>query len=114
MRLDTNPHATDSVDAYMATLLLGGYIQTVVPEQEWSYDYKHKEITSELDVIEAVYVCKTNGTWVGVDVTPTPVAGRTGFTGAENIARLFGTMLRNGEVIYYYDPEAGAAFWSTR
>lgn len=114
MTRNTNPHATDNVDDYLATLWLGGYIQTVVPESEWAYDYAHKEVTSDTDIIQTIDVMKTDGTSVTVDVTPVPVSARTGFVGAANIARLFGTMLRDGEVVYYYDPEAGEVFWSTR
>lgn len=112
--MNTNPHATNNVDEYMATLWLGGHIQTIVPEADWSYTYEHDPVTHETDVIDVVQVGKTDGTSVAVDVTPVPVSARTGFIGAANIARLFGTMLRDGEVVYYYDPEAGAAFWSAR
>lgn len=109
---DENLHATNDTNELYATFLIGGYLDSAVPEDTWTYRYGYDHVTYDHQVIDHVHIETIDDTFVLVDLSPVPVEARRGFIGAKNLERVFGTMRRDGETIYCFDPDIGRAFWS--
>lgn len=95
--------------------LLGGYIDQIIPFDEWGNGYVHTPVRTDDQVIETVMFHLNHGPARSfrIDLTPVPKWARTGFEGARNIARLFETIGTAEASVRVYDASIGRGTWMT-
>lgn len=105
----------DRENEMYATHLLGGFIDQIIPVDEWGDGYTHVPVTRDDQVIEKVLFYTLSGSprSYEIDLTPVPKWTRTGFSGAANLARLFAYVTRENERVYLFSPDVARVFWNS-